>query len=113
LIGTRALVAGGNTGGDSCFSGGTGNGPTVFRNFVFSEIDISTSGYFTRTLRFNFGTRQPTCNGTGWDSGENLIFTPVLNGITQQSITVATGVNQLLQGQPQCVKELLLYTAPN
>ena len=91
--GPQSLVVGGNTSGGSCIDGGSGNGPSTARTFTFDAVDISTSNQFGRTLTFNWGNRQPVCTGTGWDTGENLIFTPIHNGQTQANITVATGAN--------------------
>jgi gliding motility-associated-like protein len=112
LSGSGSIVVGGNTGGGSCFSGGSGNGPNTFRNFVFNPIDISSSSNSIRTLTFNFGTRHPSCNGTGWDSGENLVFTPVLDGVPLSPITIISGAgnanypissNQYSYEIPKCV----------
>jgi gliding motility-associated-like protein len=91
--GTTSLVVGGNTGGGSCFGTGTGNGPNTPRTFTFNPADISTSSDFVRTLNFHYGTRFPTCNGTGWDAGENLVFTAYHNGVAQPSVTIVTGNN--------------------
>jgi gliding motility-associated-like protein len=96
IAGTRSLVVGGNTGGGSCIDGGSGSGPSSARFFTFDEIDISSSSQFTRTLTFNFGNRMPACVGTGWDSGENLVFTAYHDGIAQTPITLVTGVNNLV-----------------
>lgn len=93
IDGTQALVVGGNTAGGSCIDGGSGNGPNTPRTFTFDALDISQSSNFTRTLSFYFGTRFPTCVGTGWDSGENLYFTPIHDGAAQTPILVATGNN--------------------
>lgn len=89
--GTQSLVAGGNTGGGNCFASGTGNGPSTARYFAFSTLDISQSNESTRTLTFNWGNRFPACNGTGWDSGENLTFTAYHDGVAQPTVTLATG----------------------
>lgn len=91
--GTTSLVVGGNTGGGSCFSGGSGNGPSTPRTFTFSSVDISSSNESTRTLTFNWGNRFPSCNGTGWDAGENLVFTPYHNGVAQAPVTIVAGNN--------------------
>lgn len=93
IAGTQSLVVGGNTAGGSCIDGGSGNGPSVARTFTFDPLDISQSSNFTRTLSFNFGTRFPTCVGTGWDAGEDLYFTPIHNGVAQAPVLVATGNN--------------------
>lgn len=93
VTGLTSLVSGGNTGGGNCFAGGSGNGPNTPRTFTFSPVDISTSSQFVRTLVFNWGNRYPVCNGTGWDAGENLVFTPYINGVPQAGITLATGSN--------------------
>ena len=91
--GTTSLVVGGNTGGGSCFDTGTGNGPDVARTFTFSSLDITTSSYFGRNLTFKWGNRYPVCNGTGWESGENLVFQAYLDGVAQAPTTVAVGNN--------------------
>jgi gliding motility-associated-like protein len=89
--GTSSIVVGGNTGGGSCFDGGTGNGNNVANTFTFTNVDISGSSNFNRTLTFQWGNRFPVCIGTGWDSNEDLIFTAYHNGIAQPSTTLATG----------------------
>ncbi len=73
--------------------GGSGNGPSTPRTFTFNALDISSSNSSSRTLTFNWGNRFPSCNGTGWDAGENLTFTPFHNGVSQGSITLASGNN--------------------
>jgi gliding motility-associated-like protein len=91
--GTTSLVVGGNTGGGNCFASGSGNGPSTARTFTFNTVDISQSNDYTRTLTFNWGNRFPMCSGTGWDSGENLVFTAYHDGIAQTPVTLATGSN--------------------
>jgi gliding motility-associated-like protein len=91
--GTTSLVVGGNTGGGNCFGSGSGNGPSTARTFTFNTVDISQSNDYTRTLTFNWGNRFPMCSGTGWDSGENLVFTAYHDGIAQTPVTLATGSN--------------------
>ncbi len=93
VTGTTSLVVGGNTAGGNCFATGSGNGPATPRAFTFNQLDISTSNASTRTLTFNWGNRFPSCNGTGWDSGENLVFTAYHNGIAQTPVTLAVGSN--------------------
>jgi gliding motility-associated-like protein len=93
VTGTTSLVVGGNTGGGNCWAGGSGNGPNTPRTFTFNSLDISSSNSSTRTLTFNWGNRFPSCNGTGWDAGENLTFTAFHNGVSQGSITLASGNN--------------------
>ena len=95
VSGTQSLVVGGVAGGGSCLSGGSGNGPVTLNQFTFSDIDISTSSQFTRELKFNYGNRLPACTGTGWDTGENLVFTPIFDGVEGSPITVFTGVGNL------------------
>ena len=95
VSGTQSLVVGGVSGGGSCLSGGSGNGPVTLNQFTFSDIDISTSSQFTRELKFNYGNRLPACTGTGWDTGENLVFTPIFDGVEGSPITVFTGVGNL------------------
>lgn len=92
----QSLVVGGNTPGGSCIDGGTGNGPSTSRTFTFEVVDISTSNQFERTLTFNWGNRHPVCTGTGWDTGENLVLTPIHDGVSQASITLATGANDAI-----------------
>ena len=95
VSGTQSLVVGGVAGGGSCISGGSGNGPVTLNQFTFSDIDISTSSQFTRELKFNYGNRLPACTGTGWDSGENLFFTPIFDGVAGAQITVFTGAGNI------------------
>jgi gliding motility-associated-like protein len=91
IAGTRSLVVGGNTPGGSCIDGGTGNGPSTARFFTFNNLDVSSSSNYARQLTFNWGNRHPVCTGTGWDSGENLVFTPYHDGVAQLSTTIAMG----------------------
>ena len=95
VSGSQSLVVGGVAGGGSCLSGGSGNGPVTLNQFTFSDIDISTSSQFTRELKFNYGNRLPACTGTGWDTGENLVFTPIFDGVVGSPITVFTGVGNI------------------
>lgn len=95
VSGSQSLVVGGVAGGGSCISGGSGNGPVTLNQFTFSEIDISTSSQFTRELIFNYGNRLPACTGTGWDTGENLVFTPIFDGVVGSPITVFTGAGNI------------------
>ena len=95
VSGTQSLVVGGVAGGGSCISGGSGNGPVTLNQFTFSDIDISTSSQFARELKFNYGNRLPACTGTGWDSGENLLFTPIFDGVVGSPITVFTGAGNI------------------
>lgn len=120
----QSLVVGGNTGGGSCIDGGSGNGPSVLRTFTFEEVNISSSNQLNRTLSFKWGNRHPVCTGTGWDSGENLIFIPIHNGIEQASQTLATGgsdaifsihQNNFTYVVPPCVNTFgfILYISTN
>ncbi len=92
----QSIVVGGNTPGGSCIDGGTGNGPVTPRFFTFENIDISSSSQYTRTLTFHYGNRLPSCVGTGWDSGENLVFTAYHDGVAQAPLTLVVGVNNLV-----------------
>ena len=96
VSGTQSIVVGGNTGGGSCIDGGSGNGPNTPRFFTFDPVDISSSNQYSRTLTFFYGNRLPACVGTGWDSGENLVFTAYHDGVAQAPITLVTGVNNLV-----------------
>lgn len=96
VSGTQSIVVGGNTPGGSCIDGGSGSGASVARFFTFNSIDISSSSQYTRTLFFHFGNRLPSCVGTGWDTGENLVFTAYHDGVAQTPITLVTGVNNLV-----------------
>ena len=91
--GTTSLVVGGDTGGGNCFASGSGNGPSVARTFTFSPLDISSSSASVRTLTLNWGNRFPSCSGTGWDSGENLVFTAYHDGVAQTPVTLIAGSN--------------------
>lgn len=112
ITGNTSLVVGGNTGGGNCFDSGSGNGPNTPRTFTFDPVNITTSNESTRTLRFNWGNRFPACNGTGWDAGENLVFTAYYDGVAQPSTQLATGngnaqfdiqANQHIHQIPSCV----------
>jgi gliding motility-associated-like protein len=91
VSGTKSLVVGGNTGGGSCFAGGSGNGPDVARTFTFNPVDITSSNQSARTLNFHWGNRFPSCNGTGYDSGENLVFRAYHDGVAQPPVTIVSG----------------------
>jgi gliding motility-associated-like protein len=91
--GSQSIVMGGLSGGGSCLTGGSGNGASVTNVLAFDAVDISTSTDFTRVLTFNYGNRFPECGGTGFDAGENLILTPIFNGIAQAPVVVVTGNN--------------------
>lgn len=93
VTGTTSLVVGGNTAGGNCFATGSGNGPSTPRTFTFNTLDITSSNASTRTLTFKWGNRFPSCNGTGWDSGENLVFRAYHDGVAQAPVTLATGNN--------------------
>lgn len=96
VAGTQSIVVGGNTPGGSCIDGGTGSGPSTARFFTFANLDISSSSQYSRTLTFHYGNRLPSCVGTGWDSGENLVFTAYHDGVAQAPITLVVGVNNLV-----------------
>lgn len=91
VTGTKSIVAGGNTGGGSCYESGSGNGTMVENKITFQAVTISSSNSQIRTLTFSWGSRFPVCDGTGWDNNENLTFTPIIDGIPQTPITLATG----------------------
>jgi len=91
VSGSFAMIVGGNTPGGSCIDGGSGNGPNTPRTFTFDNLDISSSNQFTRTLTFSWGNRHPVCLGTGYDVGENVVFTPFHDGTAQTANTIATG----------------------
>lgn len=97
--GTTSLAVGGNnSSGGNCITGGaTGNGPNMAHTFNFADVDISSTNTVTRTLSFWYGNYFPTCNGTGWDGGENLIFTPYHDGVPQSPQTIVVGVNNNIQ----------------
>lgn len=91
VSGTKSIVAGGTTGGGSCYDGGSGNGTVVNNKITFQPVSIATSNEQIRTLSFHWGSRFPVCAGTGWDVGEDLTFTPIIDGIAQTPITLAVG----------------------
>lgn len=93
VTGTRSLVVGGTTGGGNCFAGVSGNGTSIAHTFTFDALDITSSSAEVRTLTFNWGNRFPACSGTGWDSGENLVFRAYHNGMAQPPVTLANGFN--------------------
>lgn len=95
--GTRSIVVGGtNVGGGNCFQGGgSGNGTSITNTISFSAINIFSSSTQVRTLSFYYGSRHPDCNGTGWDTGEDLKIIPVHNGVPQAPVTILSGVSDL------------------
>ena len=94
--GTRSIGVGGMAGGGNCWLGGSGTGPNTVNRITFNSVNIATSAAYTRTLSFSWGNRFPVCNGTGWDSGENLVFTAYHNGIAQPQVTIANGLNNAI-----------------
>ena len=95
--GNLSLVVGGtDPAGGSCFGGGAGNGQAIDNTFTFESIDLTAYPGVPKTIEFWYGNRQPACNGSGWDEGENLIFRPILNGFLQPPITLETGGNDLV-----------------
>jgi gliding motility-associated-like protein len=96
VAGTQSIVVGGNTGGGSCIDGGSGSGASVARFFNFEAIDITSSNQYFRALNFFYGNRLPVCVGTGWDAGEDLIFTAFHDGIAQAPVTLVEGNNNLV-----------------
>jgi len=117
VTGTKSIVVGGNVvGGGSCIEGnGSGNGTVTPCTFTFSNLDITSSSSFSRTLTFNWGNYFPVCSGTGWDASDgNLVFTPSHNNNAQPGIVVATGsgdaafdihTNQFTYTIPPCVNQ--------
>lgn len=112
--GTKSIVVGGNSGGGSCYDGGSGNGTTIENKITFSNLNISTSSNSVRTLVFNWGSRFPVCVGTGWDSGEDLIFVAYHNGVAQPEQVIVTGsdnsnfsikTHQFTYSVPTCVND--------
>lgn len=94
--GDFSLVVGGtDPAGGSCFGGGTGNGAAIDNTFIFESVDLSGYPGSPKQLEFWYGSRQPYCNGTGWDMGENLIFTPVIDGEAGAPIVLETGGGEL------------------
>ncbi|MDD2982286.1 MAG: gliding motility-associated C-terminal domain-containing protein [Crocinitomicaceae bacterium] len=91
VTGTKSIVVGGNTGGGSCYDGGSGNGTVVENKITFQPVNIASSNEYIRTLTFHWGSRFPQCAGTGWDAGEDLSFVPILDGIPQVPIIIAVG----------------------
>lgn len=90
--GSFSLVAGGtDPAGGSCFSGGAGNGAAIDNTFTFEDIDLTAYPSVPKTLEFSYGNRQPYCNGAGWDVGENLIFTPIIDGAEAAPVILETG----------------------
>ena len=109
ITGAKSLVAGGDTGGGNCFGSGSGNGPSVERSFTFANVDLSETNQFPATLTFNWGNRFPSCDGTGWDGGEDLIFVPYFNYIAQAPIMIMAGNNN---AQFSIHNHTFTYTVP-
>lgn len=93
--GSNSLVVGGLCGGGSCFAGGTGNGTTTNNTFDFNTVDITPWQGLPKTFSFHYGNRYPVCNGTGWDSGENLYFQATIDGVPQPEILLVAGAGNL------------------
>ena len=75
------------------YEGGSGNGNTIENKITFQPVNIATSNENVRTLSFYWGSRYPVCVGTGWDFGEDLTFTPIIDGISQTPIVIGVGNN--------------------
>ena len=91
--GTRSIVSGGLSGGGSCMNGGSGNGQSINNVISFADVDMSAYSNYNRQLSFHYGNRFPSCGGTGFDWGENLIFTAILDGVAQPTQVIYTGGN--------------------
>lgn len=120
--GTRSIGVGGTTGGGSCWLGGSGNGSNLLHTITFSTTSIVTSSAYTRTLTFSWGNRFPACNGTGWDSGENMTFRAYHDGVAQPQVAVANGFsnavfsiqsNQYSWTIPPCVSDFYFVVSVN
>ena len=120
--GTRSIGVGGNTGGGSCWLGGSGNGSNLLHTITFSTTSIVTSSAYTRTLTFSWGNRFPACNGTGWDSGENMTFRAYHDGVAQPQVAVANGFSNAVFGIqsnqyswtiPPCVADFYFVVSVN
>jgi hypothetical protein len=108
--GTNAIrAAGGNnagcSGGVNCIAGGGATlCPMNGQEVLFNTVDVSALS----TVQLTFYHRSHTsCSGSGFDSGENLTFTPILNGVAQSPITLKTGGGDLVWGW-----ELFTYNVP-
>ncbi|MFN2422689.1 MAG: gliding motility-associated C-terminal domain-containing protein [Cryomorphaceae bacterium] len=108
--GTFSMVVGGtDPAGGSCFGGGTGNGAAIDNIFTFEAVDLTAYPDITKTLEFWYGSRQPYCNGTGWDMGEDLIFTPIIDGTELEPIVLETGGGEL---SPSITETSYVYEVP-
>ncbi len=120
--GTRSIGVGGTAGGGNCWLGGSGNGPNTVHSISFNSINISTSSASTRTLTFSWGNRFPACNGTGWDSGENMTFRAYHDGVAQPQVAVMNGFsnaaysiqsNSYTWTIPACVQDFYFVVSVN
>lgn len=120
--GTRSIGVGGTAGGGNCWLGGSGNGPNTVHSISFNSINISTSSAYTRTLTFSWGNRFPACNGTGWDSGENMTFRAYHDGVAQPQVGVMNGFsnaaysiqsNSYTWTIPPCVQDFYFVVSVN
>lgn len=120
--GTRSIGVGGTAGGGNCWLGGSGNGPNTVHSITFNSINISTSSAYTRTLTFSWGNRFPACNGTGWDSGENMTFRAYHDGVAQPQVGVMNGFsnaaysiqsNSYTWTIPPCVQDFYFVVSVN
>lgn len=120
--GTRSIGVGGTAGGGNCWLGGSGNGPNTVHSITFNSTSISTSSAYTRTLTFSWGNRFPACNGTGWDSGENMTFRAYHDGVAQPQMAVMNGFsnaaysiqsNSYTWTIPPCVQDFYFVVSVN
>ncbi len=120
--GTRSIGVGGTAGGGNCWLGGSGNGANTVHSITFNSTSISTSSAYTRTLTFSWGNRFPACNGTGWDSGENMTFRAYHDGIAQPQVGVMNGFsnaaysiqsNSYTWTIPPCVQDFYFVVSVN
>lgn len=97
ITGSSSIAVGGNnsSGGDCITGCCSGNGPNKPHSIVFNDLDVSTTNTISRILSFSYGNYQPSCSGTGWDTGENLVFTPYHDLVEQASTTLVTGAGNL------------------
>ncbi|MGB0165280.1 MAG: gliding motility-associated C-terminal domain-containing protein [Luteibaculum sp.] len=109
--GSGSIRAGGgnNTNCGDCINGsGTGNcsGTHISTEIRFVDKDVSC---FTGVqLELYYGNYHPACNGTGWDSGEDLYFQAYHDGVAQTAVMLEDGSANL-----QVPYKRFTYSVPN
>ncbi len=94
--GTGSLRAGGAdnstcSAGSDCIVGGNGRACGVFHDATIAFESVNVAYYQGMVLEFYYGNHQNSCNGTGWDSGEDVYFQAIHDGVPQTPVLLVDG----------------------